>query len=248
MRTFFVLALLLTLPNEAGAGSFRAEGPVGNFILRSELRTLPMPIKAAPLTYGGLKAKEIAITIDDGPDPVGTPAVLAILREHGVKATFFLQGVNVKRYPKLVLAILKDGHAVANHTWNHIDLSKASLEEMRSQIQRTDDVLRPIVEGAGYRVQPFFRFPFGAGANDASRQALLESLGLANFYWSMSAHDSRTKDPNECLNTAVGMIDKYKRGIFLMHDTHHVAVKMLPYFLEELFRRGYTTVHYEALR
>lgn len=62
----------------------------------------------------------VYLTFDDGPIPESTPFILDTLREHGVKATFFMVGENVQRYPELYHRILEEGHSVGNHTYNHM--------------------------------------------------------------------------------------------------------------------------------
>jgi peptidoglycan/xylan/chitin deacetylase (PgdA/CDA1 family) len=224
----------------------RAEGSIPIFTLASELRILPPPMDQTALTTGGLKKGEIALTFDDGPDPVWTPVVLNILRDHGVKATFFLVGRKAKAYPDLVKEILRDGHSIGNHTWDHSKLTLLSVDEARINIQKTKNILEKIGLEVGLLPQPFFRFPFGAGASNPIYKNLIGEFGYANFFWRMSAHDSRTKDPDVTLTWSIEMIEAYKRGIFLCHDVRPHTVKMLPYFLYELHRRGFKTIYHQA--
>lgn len=223
------------------------------FTLPSAVKIIPYPLTdSKPKTYGGLGEKEIAITVDDGPTPETTPEILAVFKKHGVKATFFLIGSNVKKYPELVKAILRDGHSVGNHTWSHPKMIDLSLTEAAKEIDSTQNALNQIAEDmqrhgesdTGF-IQPFFRFPFGKGANVSELQNLLHARGLANFFWSMTSHDSRTNDPKIALKTSIEMLDQYKKGIFLMHETHPAGLKMLPQFLEELNRRNYKTIYFK---
>ncbi len=73
--------------------------------------------------------KTVYLTFDDGPIPEATPFILDTLRERGIKATFFMVGENVFRYPHLYEAIVADGHAVGNHTYNHMGGVKHPLKE-----------------------------------------------------------------------------------------------------------------------
>lgn len=235
-------------------GKLKAEGPVGQFTLESELRVIPQPMVPQPLTYANMKRDEIAITIDDGPSkPEINNVVLKTLKDHGVKAMFFLVGRNVETYPEVVKNILREGHAVGIHTWSHPDMTKLSEEAAAKEIDRTNALLQKIAKelndaepGHNYRIQPFFRFPYGAGASVPRLQAMLKARNLANFHWSMSMKDSETQDGNVALNTAVGMFDKFNHGLFLMHETHPAGVKALPYVLEQLRNRNYKTVYFEA--
>ncbi len=227
------------------------------FTLPSQVQYIPVSasqqtmtgvnISPAVLNYAGMKQGEIALTFDDGPNPNTTPRVLQILREHGVKATFFLVGHNAERYPDLVKQILLDGHSIGNHTWTHKAIGKdMSIPDAREEIIRTHQVLTRIASEVNLPIQPFFRFPEGFGAGQTAQQNMIRALGLGNFHWAMSAHDSRTTDPEVTLQTSIGMLDKYGRGIFLCHDTRPHTVAMLPRFLEELHRRGYKTIYFQA--
>ena len=227
------------------------------FTLPSEVQYIPVSasqqtmtgvnISPAVLNYAGMKKGEIALTFDDGPNPNTTPRVLQILRDHGIKATFFLVGHNVERYPDLVKQILLEGHSVGNHTWTHKAIGKdMSIADARQEIIRTHQALTRIASEINKPIQPFFRFPEGFGAGQTEQQNMIRALGLGNFHWAMSAHDSRTTDPEVTLRTSIEMLDKYGRGIFLCHDTRPHTVEMLPRFLEELNRRGYKTIYFQA--
>lgn len=226
--------------------------------LSSEAKIISFPIAdSSPKTLGGLRKdqNEIAITVDDGPTPSTTPKILKIFRDYKIKATFFLVGENAKKYPEMVKAILREGHSIANHTWSHPQMMALSSAEAASEIDRSAQVLNEIVEDMQRHgetenavVQPFFRFPYGDGASDEKLIQLLRERGLANFYWRMSAHDSRTQDPAVALKTSIEMLDKYRSGIFLMHETHPAGLGMLPQFLGELRRRHYKTYYFQIQR
>lgn len=208
------------------------------------------------------KNPEIAITIDDGPSQ-HTSEVLKVLHDYGVKATFFLVGDNVKDYPDKVIEILREGHSVGNHTWDHPqnpNMTGRSIESARKQIQDTKELLEKIVadenrlhpEKPPLKLQPFFRFP--EGAFNSELQKLLAEFsfdngkkGYANFHWIMSVHDSRTRDHNIVLTVAIrNMLDVYRGGILLLHETRPWTREMLPYFLQTLKDRNYTPVYFQA--
>lgn len=92
--------------------------------------------------------KVIYLTFDDGPNPQITPQVLDILDEHGVKATFFCVGDNVRKYPDTFSDVTKRGHAVGNHTFNHIKGFKYSTADYVENVQKASEyiesrILRP---------------------------------------------------------------------------------------------------------
>src|ERR687898_850774 len=98
-------------------------------------------------THGktGTSGRRIALTFDDGPDQRTTPRILDSLREHDLKATFFVLGRHVKERPGLLRRIAKEGHTIGNHTYNHSDMSDLSQKRMRLELRRTqaavDDAL-----------------------------------------------------------------------------------------------------------
>jgi len=95
--------------------------------------------------------KTIYITFDDGPVPEVTPKVLEILREYGVKATFFCIGDNVRKYPELYNQILAEGHRVGNHSYSHYNAWKVSAEAY----------LQDVEDGARLIESNLFRPPYG---------------------------------------------------------------------------------------
>jgi len=79
----------------------------------------------------------VALTFDDGPDPVDTPKLLDLLREKGVKATFFVVGKRADQYPEIVHRAWAEGHLVANHTWSHYSLFCFLMpRRLRDEIER----------------------------------------------------------------------------------------------------------------
>lgn len=108
--------------------------------------------------FKGDSPRGVSLTFDDGPHPEGTPAVLDALGEAGVKATFFVIGSYVERWPALAERIVREGHEVGNHSFSHAHLASCGHAKWwREQIARTDDAVR---EATG--VTPiFFRPPLG---------------------------------------------------------------------------------------
>src|SRR5215204_5518174 len=82
---------------------------------------------------GALKGT-VALTFDDGPNPISTPQILAILKKNDIKATFFVMGPLAKKYPELIQEMLKEGHAVADHTMSHPMLTKLSDKQLAYEV------------------------------------------------------------------------------------------------------------------
>jgi peptidoglycan-N-acetylglucosamine deacetylase len=99
----------------------------------------PAGAAADPVTIwtGHPSRHEVALTFDDGPSPVYTRAILALLKQYQAKATFFVIGSKVERYPDLIKALVQGGHEVGNHTFKHVRLPKASRQVRGRELERT---------------------------------------------------------------------------------------------------------------
>src|SRR3954467_11978394 len=87
---------------------------------------------------------EVAITFDDGPDPKWTPKILDVLKERGLKATFFVIGKNCEDYPGLVERIVREGHEIGNHTYSHRNLAIMSEWQMELELTATQRLIESI--------------------------------------------------------------------------------------------------------
>lgn len=154
---------------------------------------------------------EIALTIDDGPNPDVTPKVLDLLDRHGVKATFFCIGTQAARYPDLCRNIVERGHAVENHSQHHRHhFSLLGPKGFAQEIQAGQDTLTAIT---GRRPQ-FFRAP--AGLRNPFLDPVLSRCGLRLAAWTRRGFDTRTGDPAVVLRR---LLPDVKPGaILLLHD------------------------------
>ena len=134
------------------------------------------------ITTGG---KGVALTFDDGPDPVQTPRLLRLLAQQRVHATFCLVGRNVVRYPALVRSIVASGHTLCNHTWNHnLRLGKQPAAKIRADLRRTNAAIRRAAPGAEVK---YFRAP---GGNFTPRLVgVAERMGMTSIYWKVDPRD-----------------------------------------------------------
>jgi len=132
---------------------------------------------------------EIALTIDDGPDPIITPQVLDILDRHAAQATFFCVGEKAARYPDLCREIVRRGHAVENHSQHHRHyFSLMGPAGFMRELQSAQDTLTQIT---GQHPQ-FFRAP--AGIRNPLLDPVLARLGLRLASWSTRGFDTRIGD------------------------------------------------------
>jgi peptidoglycan/xylan/chitin deacetylase (PgdA/CDA1 family) len=127
--------------------------------------------------------RQIALTIDDGPAPDWTQRILDLLERYAVTATFCVVGRNVVASPQLARMAAERGHLLANHTWDHADLARASTTRIRDEIDRT----QAAVHEATGQTPTFFRAPYGAWSRsitDSCAQRGLRPLG-----WSVDPQD-----------------------------------------------------------
>ena len=101
------------------------------------------------------------LTFDDGPIPDVTPQILSILKKFNVKATFFCIGENVKKYPEIFRQILEDGHAIGNHTYNHLNGWKTSADDYLQNVLKCDEILKSEIRNPKSEIVNLFRPPYG---------------------------------------------------------------------------------------
>jgi peptidoglycan-N-acetylglucosamine deacetylase len=193
---------------------------------------------------------EVAITIDDGPDPEVTPRVLAILAEHRVPVTFFCVGERAARFPGCVRDCAAGGHAIENHSYRHgHNFSLLGPGAIDREIARAQQVLTPL-SGSAPR---FFRAP--AGLRNPLLDPLLQRQGLRLASWTRRGFDTVSCDAASVL---ARLTRNLRAGdILLLHDGHAsrdttgtpVVLAVLPRLIEAIGARSLRPVTLrEALR
>lgn len=181
---------------------------------------------------------EIALTFDDGPDPVVTPWVLDLLDHYGATASFFCIGERARRYPDLVREIGARGHRVENHGYSHRwNFALRGVAAIREELRRAQDTLTELA----VRPPVFFRAPFGI--RNPWIEPLLRPLGLRLASWSRRGYDGALGDPD--LVTALLLRGLRRGDIVLLHDGgcardrngRPVVIAVLPRLLEEAARK-----------
>jgi peptidoglycan/xylan/chitin deacetylase (PgdA/CDA1 family) len=121
----------------------------------------------------------VALTFDDGPDPVNTPPLLDLLKQYNVKATFCLVGFRARDYPAIVARIAAEGHTLCNHTWQHLqDFSGRDDSYLRWDLKSTNDAIHAAAPGAKIS---YFRAPYGNF--NARLIAFAAELHLKPIHW-----------------------------------------------------------------
>lgn len=198
------------------------------------------------LTHLPRGMQQVAITIDDGPDPAITPAVLDLLDAHQAVATFFCIGEHVQRHPALAREIVRRGHAIGNHSQNHRHhFSLMTPAQIRREVAEAQ---ASIEDATGYR-PCFFRAP--AGLRNIFLDSVLHGLNLQLASWTRRGFDTRTGDPALVLQRLTRHLQA--GDILLLHDHHtalmqdgqSVVLQVLPALLRTLRDRGLHTVRLE---
>jgi len=200
----------------------------------------PMVVKRFAPRGGG---KVIALTFDDGPWPTHTEAVLDVLEKENVKATFFMIGRQVYRYPNLVKRIRNEGHTLGNHTQGHAYSSRSTPAMTRAQIAEGQTAIQKV---AGVR-STWIRPPGGSMTPAFGRET--SRYGLKVAMW--------TVDPQDWRRPPVGtLIQRVVTGakpgaVVLMHDgggDRSKTVEALGPIIRELKKQGYTFVTLDELK
>ncbi len=181
----------------------------------------------------------VALTFDDGPNGVYTPKILDILKQHNVRATFFVLGSLASRRPDVIRRIIAEGHEVGIHTWNHGNLTKLSPAAIRADIGRCSKLLTALIEG-GPPLR-WVRPPYGA-INSGVRGTLKE-MGYGVAMWTIDTGDWRRPGVDTIYRRA---ISRARDGsVVLMHDgggPRSQTVAALARIVPELQKRGYLLV------
>ena len=183
--------------------------------------------------------KYVAITFDDGPHPVYTEKILAILADNHAKATFFVVGQNAERYPELITKEFEAGHEIGNHTYSHPNMKKIGVSEAIAEIERTQEIVHDIT-GVYPKV---FRSPGGIFSDELV--SAVEGISCKPVSWSWR-QDTRdwSKPPVETVIRTV--LDNLRDGdIILFHDFNtkgSPTPDALAVILPELVKRGYSFV------
>lgn len=187
-----------------------------------------------PLYYVDDASRAIALTIDDGPDPVYTPQVLRILSDYHVTATFSMIGLRVAAYPELARAVADAGHQIANHTWTHADLAGLPARIVHSEMAKAS---RAIHTATGLH-PGLFRAPYGAWSAAVIRQC--ETMRMIPLDWSVDPRDWERPGTRSIIRTI--MTNTRPGSIILEHDgggNRSQTVEALRVVVPRLLHEGY---------
>jgi len=183
------------------------------------------------------ETKKIALTFDDGPHPRYTPQILDILDEYGIKATFFVIGVNARDYSDTLDKVVSAGHEIANHTYTHLHLSDRSVGKLKDEIEKCEDEIysRTDIKTKLFRPpEGYIRDKVGQIAKDLDYNVIL---------WDLDTKDWDHTPPEKIAENVIANIQS--GDIILMHDFigyNSPTPQALRLFIPKLLEMGYQFV------
>lgn len=178
------------------------------------------------------KEKKIFLTFDDGPIPEITPWVLATLKKHNARATFFCVGANIEKHAEIFQQIISEGHSIGNHTFNHLNGWKTKTKEYLENVQHCEYKIK-------VQKKKLFRPPYGK-MKRSQFSALNSKYSI--IMWDILTGDfDQTISEIKCWKNA---LTRTREGsIVVFHDSQKAKKNLffvLPKFLEHFSREGYT--------
>lgn len=189
---------------------------------------------------GNPAEKSIAITFDDGPDPLITPQLLDILKEHSIKAGFFLTGKNITGNENVVKRIAEEGHVMGNHSFSHSSrFGFFSKKKLINDLNMNASLIEKI---SGKKVN-FFRPPFGVTNPNIAKA--VRSLDYFAIGWNIRSYDTVCKNDEKIIKRVV---KRFKPGgIILFHDNHKGILLILKSVIEKADEAGYSIISPDEL-
>jgi len=181
--------------------------------------------------------KTLYLTFDDGPIPEVTPFVLDTLKTYHAKATFFCIGDNIRKHPDIFKRILKENHAIGNHTMHHLKAWKTDLDLYIRDVIACE---KEIQKRTSYKSSKLFRPPYGQISR--SKLQKIQKLGYSVILWDVLSKDWEKKiSPEKCLHNTIS--NSISGSCIVFHDSQKAFKNMkyaLPKVLEHFSEKGYT--------
>ena len=180
----------------------------------------------------------VALTFDDGPGRY-TYDVLALLKRHRMKATFFVLGSKAEQDPQALRQMVDQGHVVAAHSWTHASMVTLDAKGLREEFDRTNAVIR---EATG-RIAAIQRPPFGDFDGRTNRWS--RANGMLPILWNVDSNDWQLDDPRTVADNVLNAPNLGPGAIILLHDggdDRSMTVNALPAIMDGLRKRGLRSV------
>lgn len=192
-------------------------------------------------------SKTLYLTFDDGPTPEITDWVLSTLKQYNAKATFFCIGNNIEKHPKIFQNIVNDGHAIGNHTYNHLKGWKHKTATYIEDVKQTQVLMDSTINNQKSKIKnlkseinKLFRPPYGKFKVKQSRK--IQDLDYRIIMWDVLSYDwDKSVSENDCLQNVVSSA---KEGsIIVFHDSVKASKNLkfaLPKVLEHFTNAGFS--------
>src|SRR6266480_4923440 len=177
----------------------------------------------------------IAMTFDDGPHATNTPKLLEMAAKRHIKLTFFVLGECIEQNPDVLRREVAEGHEIGNHSWSHPNLAKLSDEAVRSQLQRTEDI---IVKTAGVKPK-LMRPPYGE-LTKRQRIWVNRDFGYKVILWDVDPLDWKRPGPSVVARRIIA--GTRPGSIILSHDIHPPTIAAMSQVFDALLAKGYKFV------
>lgn len=215
--------------------------PARGMIISEKFIKFPSPYV---ITRYGAQEHKLAITFDDGPDPVYTPKILDILKREHAPATFFDIGLNAEEHPDLIRREIAEGHEIGNHTFTHPNIADCPTAQLRLELSATQTLFESIIG----RRSMLFRPPYAEDSEPVTTEEVkpLELVSARNYLtvgMQIDSEDWRRPGVEKIVKKV--MQDVHKGNVILMHDSggdRSETLEALPLIIEQLRAEGYQFV------
>lgn len=184
------------------------------------------------------REKTIYLTFDDGPTPQVTEWVLSILKQHNIKASFFCIGNNIEKHPDIFKKVIDEGHAIGNHTFNHLNGWNTDNKVYLDNIDQCENVI-----SKGLRTKStLFRPPYGK--IKSAQAAAVKKKGYKIIMWDvLSADFDQSITPQKCLenvtkNTQEGSVIIFHDSVKAYNNLEYALPEAIEYLKKKNFRFG----------
>jgi len=202
-------------------------------------------VNAEPLPTAD-PGKRVYLTFDDGPDPRWSPLVLAVLRKYQAHATFFMIGRNASTFPDTVLEIASDGNTLANHSYNHFDLTTLGFQGFSLEVGDTEQSIRNALKDhpeLAAQVTKCLRPPYGKSNETVYAYAM--TMGYSISMWNLDTRDWAGLAPEAILTNFTDKLQPNR--VILFHDggeDRQNTIESLDLVLHEMIMQGYEILPY----
>lgn len=186
------------------------------------------------------EALRIAFTFDDGPHPVNTRHLLKLAAKFDARWTFFVVGNRVANHRLIIQQQICDGHEIGNHSWSHADLASSDESVLRTELQKTEDVL---IDATGKKPR-LFRPPYGR-ITAAQRKWIKHTFNYKTVLWTIDSRDWQLRDARAIRD--VVLAGARDRSVVLAHDIQSCTASAMAAILPVLQSAGFKFVTFSEL-